>query len=41
MLFCGTFFAAYVGGVCTVAATEAQIELEGKDPKYGGIIENS
>jgi len=40
-VFCGTFFAAYVGGVCTVAATEAQIELEGKDPKYGGIIENS
>ncbi|MBQ1696998.1 MAG: EI24 domain-containing protein [Bacteroidales bacterium] len=39
-LLCGTFLAAYVGGVCTVAATKAQIELESQDPKYRGIIEN-
>ncbi|MCR5454983.1 MAG: EI24 domain-containing protein [Bacteroidales bacterium] len=40
-MFCGTFFAAYVGGICTVAATQAQIELEGKDPDFGGIIEKT
>ena len=39
-VLCGTFLAAYVGGVCTVAATKAQIELEGQDPQYSGIIEN-
>ena len=39
-VLCGTFLAAYVGGVCTVAPTKAQIELEGQDPQYSGIIEN-
>lgn len=38
-VLCGTFLAAYVGGVCTVAATKAQIELESQDPQYSGIIE--
>jgi CysZ protein len=39
-VLCGTFLAAYMGGVCTVAATKAQIELESQDPQYSGIIEN-
>ena len=39
-LICGTFLAAYVGGVCTVAATKAQIELESKDLQQSGIIQN-
>ena len=39
-LLCGTFLAAYVGGVCTVAATKAQIELESQDSQPSGIIQN-
>lgn len=30
-MFCGTFFAAFLGGVSTVAATIAQLELERKN----------
>jgi CysZ protein len=30
-MFCGTFVAAFLGGVSTVAATLAQIEIESKD----------
>jgi len=39
-LLCGTFLAAYMGGVCTVAATKAQIELENQDSQYNGNIQN-
>ena len=30
-LFCGTFIAAFIGGVSAVAATISQLELKGKD----------
>lgn len=30
-MFCGTFVAAFLGGISTVAATVAQIEIESKD----------
>jgi CysZ protein len=30
-LFCGTFFAAFIGGVSAVAATISQIELKAKE----------
>ncbi len=40
-VLCGTFLAAYVGGVCTVAATKAQILLESQDSQSNGIIPNN
>ena len=39
-VLCGTFLAAYVGGVCTVAATKAQIQLESQDQNLSGINQN-
>jgi CysZ protein len=38
-VFCGAFIAAYTGGVCTAAATIAQIELEGSEAPV--ILENN
>jgi len=38
--FCGTFFAAFLGGVATVAATMAQMQLENRDADIQRLIQN-
>jgi hypothetical protein len=38
-LICGTFLLAVMGGISTVAATIAQIELESKDPELQTLIQ--
>lgn len=38
-VFCGTFVAAFIGGLSTVAATMAQIELEQKDTDINRILD--